>query len=187
MIREVDLASYLPEFMQSYKEPVAALEAENPEFAIVWDAVNRIMYNHFISTADEYGISRFERLLGIYPTEEDTLESRRSRVQSKWFNKLPYTLKVFLQKLMILCEDSNFTLINNFSEGYTLNLTTDLKLYSQVEELEFIIKTMLPCNIAMDVKNDISQEVSGEIYVCGGIAFAQDVFIESEEIWKEME
>lgn len=34
MIREVDLVSYLPPFMQSYKEPVAALEAENPEFSL---------------------------------------------------------------------------------------------------------------------------------------------------------
>ena len=42
MIREVDLVSYLPEFMQSYTEPVAALEGENPEFDIMWKAVDRV-------------------------------------------------------------------------------------------------------------------------------------------------
>ena len=104
MIREVDLASYLPGFMQSYKEPAAALEAENPEFAVIWDATNKVLYNHFISTADEYGISRFETILGIYPSEEDTVESRRSRIQSKWFDKIPYTWRVLLQKLTVLCE-----------------------------------------------------------------------------------
>ena len=87
MIRDVDFVDYyLPPFMQKYKEPVAAMKAEEPEFQIVWKAVDRILYNHFISTADEYGISRFEKMLGIYPSSEDTLESRRSRVQSKWFN-----------------------------------------------------------------------------------------------------
>ena len=56
MIRDVDLVSYLPPFMQTYKEPVAALEAENPEFQIIWKATDRVLYNRFISTADEYGI-----------------------------------------------------------------------------------------------------------------------------------
>ena len=97
MIREVDLVSYLPPFMQNYKETVAALEAENPEFAIIWKATDKVLYNHFISKADEYGLSRFEKLLGIFPTSDDTLESRRSRVQSKWFNTLRDTLRVLLQ------------------------------------------------------------------------------------------
>ena len=35
MIREVDLVSYLPEFMQLYKEPIEILKAENPEFQII--------------------------------------------------------------------------------------------------------------------------------------------------------
>lgn len=93
MIREVDLASYLPHFMQSYIEPVATLDAENPEFVLVWTGADRVLKNRFISTADEYGISRFEAILGIYPSDEDTLESRRSRVQSRWFQQLPYTMR----------------------------------------------------------------------------------------------
>ena len=134
MIREVDLTSYLPGFMQAYKEPTAALEAENPEFAEIWDATNRVLYNHFISTADEYGISRFETILGIYPSEEDTLESRRSRVQSKWFDKIPYTWRILLQSLTVLCGDNDFLLTHNFEEGYMLTIQTNLELYGQVED-----------------------------------------------------
>ena len=37
MIREVDLVSYLPPYLQEYnQETVAALEAENPEFRLIW-------------------------------------------------------------------------------------------------------------------------------------------------------
>ena len=96
MIRQVDLVSYLPPFMKAYKEPVAALDAENPEFYLMWSAVDRVLRNRFIETADEYGLSRYEKMLGIYPSAEDTLESRRSRVRSKWFNKIPYTMKTLL-------------------------------------------------------------------------------------------
>lgn len=169
MIREVDLVSYLPPFMQSYKEPVAALEAENPEFSLMWSATDRCLRNRFISTADEYGISRFEKMLKIYPTADDTLESRRSRVQSKWFNTIPYTWKVLLQKLLVLCGDSDFEVTGDFKTGYTLYIDTDLELYGQVEELENIINTMIPENLVVISKNSIPCNIKGAVLFGGGI------------------
>lgn len=169
MIREVDLVSYLPPFMQSYKEPVAALEAENPEFSLMWSATDRCMRNRFISTADEYGISRFEKMLKIYPTADDTLESRRSRVQSKWFNTIPYTWKVLLQKLLVLCGGSDFEVTGDFKTGYTLYIDTDLELYGQVEELENIINTMIPENLVVVSKNSIPCNIKGAVLFGGGI------------------
>lgn len=180
MIREVNLVSYLPPFMQNYQEPVAALEAENPEFLLIWNATNRILYNHFISTADEYGISRFEKMLGITATSEDTLESRRSRVQSKWFNTIPYTMKVLLQKLVILCGDTSFSLTNNFTEGYTVTIDTDLELFGQVEELEYIINTMIPSNIVVISKNSIPCDSQGTVLFGGGICFTNDFTITND-------
>lgn len=177
MIREVGLGSYLPPFMQSYKEPVAALEAENPEFQIIWKATDKVLRNRFISTADEYGISRFEKMLGIYPSEEDTLESRRSRVQSRWFDMMPYTVRVLLQRLTVLCGDTEFTLTHNFTEGYTLILHTDLELFGQVDEMERMLNGMLPCNIVIDTTNEIASQAEGRFYVHGGIGFAQDINI----------
>jgi len=164
MIREVDLASYMPQFMQHYKEPKAVLEAQDPEFILIWEATERILYNRFISTADIYGISRFERLLGIFPSSDDTLESRRSRVASKWFSSLPYTIRMLVQQLIILCgEESDFTISNDFDVGYTLSLVTNLQRYGQVEELRRIIRTMLPENIVLDSQNDITIIAKGFI------------------------
>ena len=180
MIREVGLVTYLPPFMQKYHEPVAALEAADPEFAIAWDATHRILYNHFISTADEYGIKRFEKLLDISPAEEDTLESRRSRVQSKWFSKLPYTLRILLQKLTVLCGGTDFTVTDHFEDGYTLTLGTGLELYGQVEELRDMLDTLLPCNIMTSVRNTLSGQMTGKLYAYGGIGFAQDICITSQ-------
>lgn len=180
MIREVDLASYLPPFMQTYQEPVVALEAENPEFAIIWNATNKVLYNRFISTADEYGISRFEQMFGIHPADEDTLESRRLRVQSKWFNAISYTWKVLLQKLTILCGDTDFTLTHNFAEGYTLTIYTSLELYGQVEELENIINSMIPCNIVIDSRNSIFGKAQGTVLVVGGLVFINDFTITND-------
>lgn len=180
MIRDVDLVSYLPPFMQTYKEPVAALEAENPEFQIIWKATDRVLYNRFISTADEYGISRFEKMLGIHPTSEGTLESRRSRVQSKWFNKIPYTMRVLLQKLTVLCGNTDFSLTHDFKVGYTLTLETDLELYGQVEELEYIINSMIPENIVVVSKNSIPCNVKGAVLFGGGVCFVNHFTITND-------
>lgn len=179
MIREVDLVSYLPPFVAEYKETNITLTAENPEFALVWKAADRALKNEFIATADEYGISRFEKLLGIWPSEEDTLEGRRSRVQSRWFSRLPYTLRILIQKLTVLCGHEGFRLMHDFGAGYSLTLETGLGLYGQVEELEDMLDTLLPCNMTAGIKNTLSCGASGELYAYGGIAFAQDIYITS--------
>lgn len=168
MIREVDLVDYyLPPFMQKYKEPVAALKAEEPEFQLIWKAADRLLYNHFISTADEYGISRFEKLLGIFPSSEDTLESRRERVQSRWFKSIPYTLKTLINKLVTLCGDRDFTIKADFSESYTMILNVSLSIFGQVDELNEVLSYMIPQNIVVKVNNTLNYEQSASIFEAG--------------------
>ena len=168
MIRDVDLVDYyLPTFMQKYNEPVAALKAEEPEFLLVWKAADRVLYNHFISTADDYGISRFEKLLGILPSPEDTLESRRERVRSRWFKSIPYTLKTLINKLITLCGDRDFTIMADFSESYTMVLNVSLSLFGQVDELNDILSYMISQNIVVEVNNTLNYEHSVCIYEAG--------------------
>lgn len=179
MIREVDLVSYLPPFMADFKEVAVTLEAENPEFKIIWDAANQVLYNEFIATADEYGISRFEAILKILPSKEDTLESRRARVQARWFNAIPYTMKALISKLIALCGDNNFTITKQF-DFYRLELETHLELYGQVDELEYIINTMLPCNIVVVSDNKIICDVKGLATFAGGICITEHFFITND-------
>lgn len=180
MIREVDLVSYLPPYLQQYnQETVAALKAENPEFRLIWEASDRVLYNEFIATADEYGISRFEKILNILPSKEDTLESRRARVQSRWFTEIPYTLKALISKLIALCGDSNFEITKDFLY-YKIGIETNLELFGQVEELEHIIETMLPCNMVVDSVNKIPCDADGVALWGGGIVNAVSVTITND-------
>lgn len=180
MKRDVDLVSYLPPFLQEYDTYRATLDAENPEFKIVWDAGNRVLYNAFIETADEYGISRFEKLLKIYPSKEDTLESRRLRVQIRWFDELPYTMITLLEKLIMLCGKDNFTLEHNFSTGYTLTFSTCLTMPGQVDELDNIFRIMLPCNIIVHSRNMIPCAAIGNFYIAGGLCFTRKIEISND-------
>lgn len=183
MIREVDLVSYLPPYLQEYnQETVAALKAENPEFRLVWEAADKTLYNEFIATADEYGISRFESILNILPSKEDTLESRRARVQSRWFTEIPYTLKTLISKLVALCGDADFEITKDFLH-YKITIETNLELFGQVEELEHIIETMIPYNMVVDSVNKIQCDAEGIGNWGGGICAVEFFFItnDSEE------
>ena len=99
MLRQADLLSYLPFFMQEYKEIAVALNAENPEFDLLLKDATDVLDNEYITTADEKGIKRFEKLLGILPEEDDTLESRRAKVLVLWFVSLPYTMRMLIKRL----------------------------------------------------------------------------------------
>lgn len=153
MIREVDFVDYyLPPFMQAYKEPVATLDAEQPEFQLIWKASNRVLYNHFISTADEYGIARFEKILHIRPLADDTLEIRRAKVQAQWFTALPYTWRMFVQKIMEIC-GTDYPASITREESYLIKLEAGLVLQWQIESLINVVEKMLPCNMGIDIKN----------------------------------
>ena len=184
MIRDVDLVSYFPPFMQNYKEPVAALEAENTELNLVWKEADRVLYNHFISSADEYGISRFEKMLGILPYAEDTLESRRARVQSRWFKTIPYTLKALENRLASLCGDGNYSIEKDFST-YHITLNVSLSLYGQAEELDDILSYMMPQNIVVEVNNTLRYEQDTTLFAVGATVESKVYTVESltEKEW----
>lgn len=179
MIKEVDLVSYLPPFMTDYKEITVALEAENPEFVLLWKAKERVFSNEFIETADEYGISRFEKMLNILPSKEDTLESRRSRVQARWFTAIPYTVSSLMEKLANLSPNNDFLLIKDFA-SYRIIIETSFTLFGEVEEVEKLLEMMIPCNIVVETYNKISTDTTGTLAFGGAISQALNFTINTE-------
>lgn len=179
MVRDIYLVSYLPAYLKQYEEVTETLAAENPEFVYVWDAADRVLKNMFIETADEYGLSRFERALNILPSREDTIESRRTRVQSRWFISIPYTMRSLVAKLITLCGDTDFTIVKRF-DYYRLEIITDLELFGQVDELGNILDTMLPCNIIAVSMNKIPCNSYGAAFQVGGICSTDFFFITND-------
>ena len=171
MVREIDLLHYLPLFVQEYREMQHIMSAEEPEFQLVADESEVLKNNQFILTCNEVGIARFERILHIIPTSEDTLASRISRVLVRWNDSVPYTWKVFLQKMQTLCGD-DFELEEHWND-YLLKITTHLDLYGQVEELEHFLGYMMPANIEVVAENVLNYLLEGFAYQAAGMAFAE--------------
>ncbi len=178
-MNKIDLAAYLPPFMSEYKELVTELDIAGKELQDIRTAADGILQNEYIETADTDGLSRFEKILNILPAAADTLESRRSRVSSRWFDTTVYTFHALWLKLKNLCGDNNFTLAEN-KDNYTVEIAVDLEQYGQVDELNKIIDSMIPCNMVVVSENEIPCKASRAAFN-SGISFVEMICITDEE------
>lgn len=169
MIRDVNLLGHLPPFIQEYMEIREIMKTENPEFQLVEDESEIIKNNQFIQSCNLTGISKFEKLIGIVPSADDTLESRINRVLVRWNDTVPYTWKTLLNKLDTLCGGSdNYEIIRKLDE-HKLEITTHLDLYGQVEELDYFLSYMLPASMVLDAKNKLFIDLNATARVAAGI------------------
>lgn len=142
------LISYLPDCMKRYREMQEIARVEDMQFGRMDDCMNKILNNAFIEDADEYGIKKYESLLGIVPETDDSITSRRARVLLYWNNTIPYTYKNLIEKLNMYCGVNNYDVEADL-EHYYLSLSIYEKI--NIEEIEKFLETMLPCNIVYDV------------------------------------
>ena len=163
MIREVNLLSFLPEFVQEYREIKHIMNSEQPEIQKLEDETEIIKNNQFILSCDIDGIARFENLLGITPKPDDTLNARKSRVITRWNDSIPYTYKGLKEKLNVMCGEGNYLLIPSFNE-YGLEIVVSLPLSGQADELDHMLSYMIPANIVVTSRNNMVRTMTGTVH-----------------------
>lgn len=74
------LIDYLPPIVKKIREMQAISTAEQPFFDEAKEEIENILCRVFVSKADEKGITRFEKIYGITPGEDETLAQRRVNI-----------------------------------------------------------------------------------------------------------
>ena len=87
---------------------------------------------------------------------------------SKWLSRLPYTMKMLIAQLQILCGGNDFTVKRKF-DGYQIDITTHLREYSQVLELGKLLGEMIPANIRIVSLNITAIKADGAAVVYSGL------------------
>lgn len=154
----------------------AIMTAENPEFQAVSDEGQVVLDNTFIMHCDESGISRFEKMLGIYPVPTDTLDSRQSRVLTRWNEVVPYTLKAFISKLTAAQGNGNIQ-ITFLNDQYKIQVVTHLEKHGQQDDLAYLFKTVLPCNLAVESINILDAQTNAEMMFGNAITITEMISI----------
>lgn len=157
IVKEVDLLSYWMPVLKQLKEFKEIAKAEEPELRYILKACDFIISNFFITTAGEYGISRYEKILGIFPDEGEDLETRRFNVLFKWNDKLPYTDEVLYNRLLSLCGKDKFSITPHYGE-YAIDIKTEVGTKGAFDAITKLILEMLPCNLVLTLANFIKAQ-----------------------------
>jgi len=88
-----ELLRYLPTVMRDTEELKQIMTAEQPEIFDLWEAVQRVMNEQFIGQMSDFGVRRWENILRIRPSPEDTLDDRKERILLIIRMKLPFTMR----------------------------------------------------------------------------------------------
>lgn len=152
---ERKLIDYLPFIVRDYAEMMGVMAGQQPEFERAWNAADSLLSNQFISTAEDLGLSRWEKILEITPKGTDTLEARRFRVKTRLNEELPYTYRWLVNWLQSLCGPDNPVPV---VDGYTLQISLPSKAdYAGIlDEL----RRRIPANLVMVPKILLSEAKS---------------------------
>lgn len=147
----MNIAEYWIKELRKTKEFEALASLEDKELAVLEDLMQQAMDDQFIQTAQEAGIARREKVLSISPFADDTLESRRFKVQALWNSKLPYTYRILVEKLDNLCGDGNYVLQLDHG-NYSLVIKIELKAKRMLDSVFGIVRAMIPANLVLTVE-----------------------------------
>jgi len=149
------LIDYLPDFLKEFRELKYIMAAEQMEIDGLNSRIDRVLGNMFLDTADEYSIAYQEKMYGLQPLSDDTLEERRFRLSLLWKNNIPYTMNTLRDKLNEICSDKGNNgeayeiMLNNSAFTIAVKIAvSNVKNYNQVSNL---LKQMCPANLMINI------------------------------------
>ena len=127
--------------------------AEEPEFQTLVEQCDGVMNDNFITTATAKGIARFEQMLKITPSTGASLESRRSAIMTRWWDVIPYTIRGLKNRIATIQGNDNVQISFSEENPYLIQIVTRLETAGQVDDLAYILQTMLPANLEVASTN----------------------------------
>lgn len=150
MCLDREIINYIIPLLREFREFKDIHYAEQPEFETLHKNTEAILDECFLDTATEYGISKWEKILGLSPKATETLEERRFKVKAELLANLPYTQRRLLEILTELCGQGMFTM-NLDCVGLTLRVELAFESKSNVNAVCEMLRKILPVNLFLDV------------------------------------
>lgn len=169
----IDILNYLPQLIARMPEYQNISASEDITLESLWEQLDRKLANDYFDTADEDGIARFEKLLGITPSPSDSLEVRRLRVKIQWLNMVPYTLNTLRRKLDGLLGKDGYLIHEEQFKQYIFGLDIYDKDDALCDLIIEILREWLPVNLETSYKSISTKRAAKNTYA--GAAGAQKV------------
>lgn len=172
------LIEYLPPFMRRFKELQQITSSEDKQMSEIDECISRMIDEAFITDCGEYGVKKYETLLGIMPDSGDTLSDRKEMILAHWRDFLPYTIRTLIRRLNVYCGD-DFEITGNLAD-YELEIHTHILSDVVLRDIEKDVDHMIPENMHISIFNSISREINGNIYGSGAVVTGVSQSIETK-------
>lgn len=110
------------------------------------DKLNKAVYqldsDIFLEDMGKSQIERWEKILNIIPFDNDSIEDRRFRIQTRILERPPYTYRVFVKKLKVLSPELKVERSNNHIVVIIEPISLKMK-----DEIKRMLDEILPLNL----------------------------------------
>lgn len=144
------LRDYWPDYLKDIVELKEVAAAEQLEIDTITELINNMSHDFSAFTLTEYGIKRWEKILGIGGKSADDMDSRRFRIISRILEQIPITKRTLYSQLETLCGKDGFKLEIN-SGAYTLTVKLALTSKSSFDDVVELINRSSPANLVCTV------------------------------------
>lgn len=166
----IKINDYLPKVLQDVVEFQIINENLDKELTPIDKLINDIQKEAVVQTASEFGIKKWENALGIIPSDIESLEVRRFRVNNILTSKLPYTLRWLQNKLTeIVGSGSGWTLNVDYAH-YTVTIILSGLDTNLMLEVEKQLRGAIPSNMVLEIGGP--SITSSEIRIGIGMMYA---------------
>lgn len=142
------LNKYLPEFVGSIKEFQALDHTLSQELNTLDHTIQEIQNNQFIETANEKGLSRYERLLRIKPNKD--VDIRRFNILTKFNSTMPFTMR-WLQNTLNSTVGQNNYLIDLDHTKCHLTISIIKHKENIIDHLRQELEGKLPAHLVLSI------------------------------------
>lgn len=177
--RPVKIERYWPKVIGDMRDFQEIAKGENPEFATLWEAVERFITDCFVHSATEWAIERWERIFGIETYPADTLDQRRARILAAGTRNLPYTMRALLRMLNAMLGDRNYSATVN-SVTSTLTVLVNIHFAHQINDVRQLLDAVVPANLAIEIGNLYSTHERLTGYTHGQLAAYTHKYIQEQ-------
>lgn len=178
--RDVSVQRYYPNVLAPAKDFKALAEAENPEYAILWDALWKWFANTFVVNIDEDGAARWESMLKLHPLPEDTLADRRMRILIAINAIVPYTIRRLQQLLDAGYGEGNAVASTN--NEYELWIDIDNSIIFSTVSMRIMLRAIVPANLTINIGQTIP--AAGGMYAGGKVSMYQTIDIKTASLFE---
>lgn len=138
----------IPQALSGIPDLEQLYEAIDDQMETLNDEVAQLDEDTFFDNMSENRVKRWENMIDLTPGQNDSLDDRRFRIQSRVVDKLPYSYRIILSDLHALDPEAQMEI-----DWEHLNVKVYMALSSQsmVADVEALLEKKLPLNLTYEI------------------------------------